>query len=184
MAAPLIATLELDEASFQFFEGRRQRHFPPRLNIVPAHLTLFHHLPGKEIEAVRLDLEQECRWVAPFALTVSGLKFMGRGVAYTLVSAELASLRARLANGWADWLTGQDRQRHQPHVTVQNKVEPAQARLLQAELTRDFRPFQVEARGVSLWHYMGGPWEPAGKFAFTAPAAPHDHGPAEPPQLS
>jgi hypothetical protein len=51
-------------------------------------------------------------------------------------------------------------------VTVQNKVEPEVARALHAELTAAFRPETALAAGFGLWHYRGGPWEPAGEFVF------------------
>ena len=46
--APLILTLAFDEATFARFDGLRRRHFPDALNLIPAHATLFHHLPGEE----------------------------------------------------------------------------------------------------------------------------------------
>jgi len=166
VAAPLIATLALDAAAQARFEALRRRHFPAALNIVPAHLTLFHHLPGEEIESIVDDLEREVRTYEPFALEVTGLRFLGRGVAYSLRARELTALRTRLADAWADWLTPQDRQRFQAHVTVQNKAEPAQARALLEELSHELAPFPVTGEGVLLWHYLGGPWEKAGEFRF------------------
>jgi len=62
-------------------------------------------------------------------------------VAYTLDAPELAALRAGLAAAWEPWLTPQDRQRHAPHVTVQNKVAPAVARALHEMSSRRSEPF-------------------------------------------
>ena len=45
-ADPLILTLAFDEPTFARFDGERRRHFPESLNRIPAHATLFHHLPG------------------------------------------------------------------------------------------------------------------------------------------
>ncbi len=45
---PLIVTVALDEGAFAWFEDLRQTHFPPGRNQVPAHLTLFHALPGEQ----------------------------------------------------------------------------------------------------------------------------------------
>ena len=53
---------------------------------------------------------------------------MGRGVAYRLDSPALPALRRELASEWSKWLTPPDSQRFQPHVTVQNKVDPTEAR--------------------------------------------------------
>jgi hypothetical protein len=87
-------------------------------------------------------------------------------VAYTLESQTLSAFRRALAMRWALWLTLQDRQKHQPHVTVQNKVEPDAARALLAELSRSFAEFSIVAEGVSLWRYHGGPWEHIETFPF------------------
>ncbi len=55
-------------------------------------------------------------------------------------------------------MTAQDRQRFEPHVVVQNKVAPAVARELLAELGAGFETFGVEAVGLDVWEYLGGPW--------------------------
>ena len=44
---PLIVTAALDEAAFAWFDDLRRAHFHPLRNRVPAHLTLFHALPGE-----------------------------------------------------------------------------------------------------------------------------------------
>jgi len=50
--APLILTLTLDEASQAFFDEQRRQYFPPKINYLSAHLTLFHALPGAEYDAI------------------------------------------------------------------------------------------------------------------------------------
>ena len=40
-----VLTLALDDVSQHRFDIERRRHFPPALNRIPAHLTLFHTLP-------------------------------------------------------------------------------------------------------------------------------------------
>ncbi|MBK3396875.1 MULTISPECIES: 2'-5' RNA ligase family protein [Methylobacterium] len=164
--APLILTLELDEAAFAEFDGRRRRHFPPALNKIPAHVTLFHHLPGEEERAVVETLVAEVRAESPMPVEVAGLRFIGRGVAYTLESGRLSALRGRLARTFEPWLTPQDRQGYRPHVTVQNKVAPEEARGLHRELEASFVPRTITGTGLLLWRYLGGPWEARGRFPF------------------
>ncbi len=43
---PLIVTADLDEGAFDGFQDLRQAHAAAHRNLVPAHLTLFHALPG------------------------------------------------------------------------------------------------------------------------------------------
>ncbi len=160
-----ILTLRLDPASQAHFNAMRRAHYPPSLNVIEAHLTLFHTLP--EPHTLAPDLEP-CAERSPFSLRATGLRPLGRGVAYTLASRDLLTLHAGLATAFADHLTPQDRQRFQPHIVVQNKVTPEVARALLARLQHDFQPLDVEAIGLDLWHYRNGPWEPAGFWPFTA----------------
>lgn len=102
-----------------------------------------------------------------FSLTTSGWTSLGRGTALAFSSPELVTLRQRLAREWRDDLTAQDSARISPHVTVQNKVSPQEARELLRELQAGFAPFTAQAEGLSLWRYLGGPWEPLRRFAFT-----------------
>jgi 2'-5' RNA ligase len=162
---PLIVTLLLAEEAQRRFDRLRAAHFPPERNWLAAHVTLFHALPGEQAPAVDADLAAAAAR-PPFPVEVTGVRFLGRGVAYSLASPELAELRAGLATAWAPWLTPQDRQPHAPHVTVQNKVDPAVARALHAELGAGFVPETVPARGLALWRYLGGPWEPVAEHLF------------------
>lgn len=165
--ATLILTLTLDERSFAFFEEQRRRYFPSERNFIPAHLTLFHHLPGDQVETIQERIEKTSSAQQRFRLEVTNLRSLGRGVAYTLQSSELADLRRSLAADWIHWLTPQDRQNHQPHVTVQNNVEPQKARALLTELSSAFAPFQATGIGLDLWWYRGGPWEKVRRFHFS-----------------
>ena len=165
-AAPLILTLQLDERAFAVFDEQRRRYFPPERNFIPAHLTLFHALPGEHLDKIQQDLEGCALNRKPFSLDVTGVRSLGRGVAYALASPDLAELRRHLALRWNDWLKPQDRQNHNPHVTVQNKVDPTQARALLEDLADGFQPFEVTGMGLDLWWYRGGPWEKVRTFSF------------------
>ena len=165
-AAPLILTLGLENAAQARFDALRRQHFPPERSLVPAHVTLFHDLPGAEGDAIAEELTLRCAETAPLTVRVAGLRFLGRGVAYALESRELGQLRATLARAWAPWLTAQDRQGYRPHLTIQNKASPEAARALLAALEGEFSAFDVTATGLLLWHYQGGPWDEAGRFAF------------------
>jgi len=168
--APLILTLALDERSSAFFDAQRQRFFPPERNFIPAHLTLFHKLPGERQDVIIHDLTTAAETQPRFLLEVDGVRSLGRGVAYTLTSQPLKNFRYPLARQWALWLTLQDRQKHQPHITIQNKVDPEAARSLLTTIQAQFVPFTVTAEGASLWRYLGGPWEHIRTVPFAPPA--------------
>ncbi|MDP9390002.1 MAG: 2'-5' RNA ligase family protein [Actinomycetota bacterium] len=165
MPDPLVVTMLLGHDAQRVFDRLRAEHFPPGRNHLAAHVTLFHALPGGRLAAVSADLRAAAERPA-FDVAVTGLRLLGRGVAYTLRSPGLADLREELASPWQPWLTRQDQQRHFPHVTVQNKVEPATARLLHQRLTAAFVPWAAPARGLGLWRYLGGPWEPVAEYLF------------------
>ena len=172
--APLILTLGLHPEDQARFDALREAHFPSALNYIQAHLTLFHHLPGEQAADVAASMGLAAAGQAPFEAAVRGVRSLGRGVAFTIESAVLTRLRGALARHWHDGLTAQDRQGWRPHITVQNKVTPAEAASLLAAMEAAFTPFSIRAEGLALWRYLGGPWELAGRYAFSqeAPGRP------------
>lgn len=146
----------------------RRRYFPPERNQIPAHLTLFHALPGAELPLIRRELRAVCDAQRAFGLEATGLRPLGRGFAIAFASPDLVQLRQRLAREWRDWLTPQDGAKIAPHVTLQNKVAPDEARRAMREFEAGFVPFTARAEGLLLWRYLGGPWESLGRFPFGA----------------
>ena len=158
-------TAQLDAQSAQTLEALRQRYFPAELNRVPAHLTLFHHLPGEDLRTISERVAALCGGHRALPFSIGGTRFLGRGVAFEVTCPPLVALREALAADWRDRLTAQDRQGYKPHVTIQNKVTPTEARTTQERLL-DVLPIDGELRGLQLWHYRGGPWDEAGRFRF------------------
>jgi hypothetical protein len=183
---PLIVTLAMDEVAFLVLDGLRRRHFPPLRNLVPAHVTLFHRLPGAAEAAIRADLAAACRDRPPFCLTSGRPRLLGRGVALPLASPELPELRGRLADRFLPMLAAQDRQPYRPHVTIQNKVAPDVARALAEELEACPRQLRIIATGLLLWRYLDGPWQPvvACPFAGMTGAVRFPAGPQHPTSAS
>ena len=169
--APLILTARMEPAAQERFTALRTTHFPPSRNYLSAHITLFHALPGDELETVQAILAQEAAEQAPLEARVEGIRFLGRGVAYALSCPSLQQSHARLAAAFSPWLSGQDRQGFRPHITVQNKVETQTARALEAELRAAPLPPPFTIEGLELWRYRGGPWEAVSQFPFARPAA-------------
>src|SRR3712207_924767 len=78
---PLILTLGLDSETQSWLDALRRTHFPPARNLVPAHVTLFHALPGEEEAAIRAALAAECATLPPSRVRVGPPRSLGRGVA-------------------------------------------------------------------------------------------------------
>jgi hypothetical protein len=167
-AQPLILTVKFEESAFKLFDRLRKQHFPPERNFIPAHITLFHHLPGERESSVRQTLQQICAETEIFLLEFTKPLFLGKGTAIEIYSPRLASLRQKLAAAFFDYLTAQDKQKPRPHITVQNKVAPEPARELYNQFVNDWQPFAANAEGLLLWEYQNGPWSFLDEFAFAA----------------
>ena len=166
-AAPVIVSALFGAADQAWFDRQRRAHFPPERNHLPAHLTLFHHLPPGLAAEVSQRLRDETRGAPAPVARVAGLMSLGRGVAYRIESDDLSAIRARLAEAFAGMLLPQDAAAGwRAHVTVQNKVEPAEARALLATLQAGFQPRPVAIAGLAAYWYRGGPWEPLSRHMF------------------
>ncbi len=133
---------------------------------------MFHALPGSEIASIRAALAEAALRTVAFTIVGSGLRFLGRGVAFSLASPQAVRLRTELATTFGAWLTPQDRAKWQPHVTVQNKVAPETARHTASELAGHTPPAPIDATGVALWRYVGGPWQSLEHWHFAGRSAP------------
>lgn len=165
-SAPLILTAELPPVLHRWATGLRRAHFPPERNHLEAHVTLFHALPAQiEGELCRL-LARLVGEFAPPAARLEGIMSLGRGTALRLASPAMLDLRAHIAERFRGMLTAQDSHPPRLHVTIQNKVSPAEAKALQAQLEGTIQPRDFAFCGVALFRYRGGPWEPVRRFAF------------------
>ena len=97
---------------------------------------------------------------------MAGLISLGQGTAFRIESPGLADIRDRLADAFAPMLMPQDKAGWRPHVTIQNKVVPAEAKALLHRLQADFTPRPVAIAGLASWWYRGGPWAPLSRHMF------------------
>jgi hypothetical protein len=100
---PLIVTLKLDDPAFRRLDELRRRYSHRTATLFRP--TSPSQLPGEQESLITADLRQACSARAPFDLEVSGLRFLGRGVAIDAHAAELRELRSTLATAWNGWLT-------------------------------------------------------------------------------
>ncbi|HEX8308546.1 MAG TPA: 2'-5' RNA ligase family protein [Allosphingosinicella sp.] len=143
----------------------RRSHYPSERNRVPAHLTLFHHLPPSVRGELGRRMAEYAAAPAPNAM-IAGIMDLGGGTALRVESEGLEDIRYDLALALQGLLTPQDRAPWRPHVTIQNKVEPREARALQARLRAGFEPRPLAIKGLALWRYLDGPWEPVKSWTF------------------
>lgn len=171
MRAPIILTLQVDEASDALFQDLRRRHFPPAQNRVGAHLTLFHSLPGSEENAVLREVGIAASKRAPFKILIAGPQRLGRGVALRIESDALVALRAALADVFKGMLSPQDKEKFRPHVTIQNKVAQHRAAALHDHLEATMPAFEATAEAIQIWRFVDGAWSPLAAVPFQAHAA-------------
>ena len=132
---------------------------------MPAHLTLFRQLPPSLARELGQRLASYAA-VAPPRAEVAGILDLGEGTALAVRSEELDDIRADLVEALHGLLTPQDLAPWRPHITIQNKVEPDEARKLQQRLRATFERRPLAIKALALWRYLDGPWEAVREYRF------------------
>ncbi|TDK39705.1 2'-5' RNA ligase family protein [Rhizobium deserti] len=156
---PLILTARIADPDLEPFDELRKQHFPPDRNFLRAHLTMFHRLPGEKVGQILNELKRTAVDHSAIVADVAGIRHLGAGVAFVIVASELLHVHTELRSAFMPWLGGQDMQKWQPHITVQNKVSRLLADTLHQELSNAFEPRRIVIEGMDLWKYLGGPWQ-------------------------
>ena len=159
MSGALIVTAMLGRGDATRLTQERTAYFPPERNYLDAHLTMFHAIPPScEAEAVSLltRIANDCK---PPRARLSELISLGKGVAHKVESDELRRIRDLIADHFHGMLSAQDSGLWRPHITIQNKVKPFEAKALLDEKRVSFEPRPLELAGLELHRYLGGPWE-------------------------
>jgi 2'-5' RNA ligase superfamily len=166
LTAPIIITAVMGKTDQAWANGLRRVHFPPERNFLDAHITLFHHLPPSHLAEIKSRLAALAGECPPPVAHLTEVMMLGRGVAYRVESPELLAIRDELADEFRGLLIPQDQARPRLHITVQNKVEPAAAKMLHAELSASFKPRPLAISGLAAQYYKGGPWEHIATWSF------------------
>jgi len=164
--APFILTALLPKDLHSWATNLRDCHFPSERNFLEAHVTLFHALPPQYQGEIDGACKQLAREFAPIEAELIGVMPLGKGTALKLESEAMIALRDSLADKFHGLLTGQDQHRPRLHITIQNKVTIEEAKALQAELQDFIEPRRFTFRGLGLFRYRGGPWEPCSEYVF------------------
>lgn len=165
-----VLTLNTTPSLHRPMTALRERYFPAHLNRTPAHLTMFHALPGSHMSSIVAAIEEECQGLAPFRLATGPLFRMRRGVGINVGQGSRPArlLHQELQRRWAGVLSEQDRQAWRPHWTIQNKVnDSAVVEGTMREVEQGFQGAEGVAEGCVLWRYeRGGEWKFERMFEF------------------
>lgn len=166
---PLILTFKLDAVSQGRLDGWREKHFPKERNLLKAHLTVYHQLPGQSIEPIKTLLAElagsQSRIPLDFESLITKQGFVGIRVG----SDALQACRSLLDLKFQALLRAQDKKIYRPHITITNLGSPTAAAQALVAMEQVFVPWSGECIGFELFHYRGGPWELAEAFHFDAP---------------
>lgn len=170
-----VLTLLTDQAHHTRMTEMRTKYFPPRLNKLDAHLTLFHALPASRLESSILPtLAKTAADTAPFEVHATRPFRLKKGIAIavpkTRGGAEAQEVHRRLQEVWAreGWLSDQDAQQGmQSHYTLMNKEDSEEVVAEAFEEVRGSWKADVGvAEGLGLWRYDRGWWRWERKFSF------------------
>jgi hypothetical protein len=159
-----VVTLRMDEVSFARLDVLRTRYFPPDINSLSAHLTLFYALTDEQVSRLPaagtglVDGSIPLQFVRPILI--------GHGVAIEVAGGELSDLHVRLTEVLGHGLTRQDRQPFRPHVTIQNKVTREAAKVTFSGVAHGFSPWAGHGIGLDVWRYLGGQLAPQLQLSF------------------
>lgn len=171
-----VLTLQTDKAHHRRMTELRNQYFPPKLNKLAAHLTLFHALPGSKLNSYIIPtIEDVTSKTSPFrvhAIKPFRLKY---GIAISVAkengAKQAQNVHHALQQSWLDenFLSDQDRGGMRAHYTILNKVDN------QGEIDKAFNQVQSQfkgdfgvAEGLGLYRYDRGKWKFVRKFEFQA----------------
>ena len=164
-AAPLIVTAVLGAADFLWADNLRKRYYPAERNALPAHLSLFRHLPPSLEDELKRELGKAARGARPKA-RVDGVMSLANGLAISVRSPDLMEIWEELATRFAGLLMPLDQSPPRFHITVQNKVAPHIARETRGHLEALVISRPLVIQGLACWRYLGGPWATVSSYGF------------------
>lgn len=171
-----VLTLTTNREFHQRINDLRKQYFPPQLNKIGAHITLFHALPGSQLPTIIADLLDLASTQSSFSIKIIEPLKMSHGVALNAKNQEAHRLWNSLMQKWgpagADFLSKQD-QSFRAHYTIQNKAEKDVAQKAWEEVKDRFKSDEGEAIGFTLYRYMkGGYWRYQRTIDFTKSVPP------------
>ena len=158
-----ILSVLMDQKTQQRLNEWRKQYFPESINYLQAHITLFHKLDLHKFASMdQLPAQPKNK----LELSFDKVYFLGKGFAIETLCPPLLEFHLKFQKVYFSELSKQDQQTKKLHVTLQNKVPPDKAKIDFEEFKAQFQGFKGEAIGLSLHHYLGGPWQKVKDFKF------------------
>jgi 2'-5' RNA ligase len=170
--AVYVLTLLTDAKHHRTLTETRKKYFPPRLNRLDAHITLFHALPGSLLEeSIKPTLREISSKTTQFHLLAATPFRLNKGIAIGLPKSsggdDARQVHQQLKAAWSDFLSRQDAGGFAAHYTIMNKVDD------EKEVQKAFEQVQQEWKGchgtvlgLSLFKYDRGNWVHNEDFKF------------------
>jgi hypothetical protein len=157
-STPIIVSAQFGPGDDGWLQQLRRSRYPTDRNRVPAHLTLFYHLPPSAEGELDRRLAAATAAPPPPAM-LTGVLDLGPLTAFRVESEALVAIREELAEAFHGMLAAQDQVVWRPHITIQNKVEPRVAEALRRELAATFEPRPLAIRALASWRYTDAGWD-------------------------
>lgn len=167
-----VLTLLTDRAHHDRMTALRKRYFPPRINKLAAHLTLFHALPGSKLESSIVPTIQElAARTSPFTVRADSPFRMKKGFAVSVSEGgkQGGNIHKSLQRPWKaeGFLSDQDAGGARLHYTLMNKVDDElEVSSAYQELVESWQGDEGMVEGLALWRYERGYWKWVRKFDF------------------
>ncbi|MCJ1444736.1 MAG: hypothetical protein MMC23_005238 [Stictis urceolatum] len=162
-----ILALHTDSEHHKTMTALRNKHFPPRINKLEAHIALFRALPGSELSRIKQDISDIASLKQSFSISASQPFRMGKGVGIRISHTEPAkTIFEELKQRWEPFLSQQDRS-FKAHYTIQNKVDDESVvDDTIKDVKEHFRGSNGTVQGLSLYKYDRGYWRKEQNFPF------------------
>lgn len=169
-----VLTLLTDTKHHQTITKMREKYFPPRLNRLEAHLTLFHALPGSKLEdSIKPVLSEVSENTAPFPILAAKPFRLNKGIAIGVPKMkggdDARQVHTQLKHAWKEFLSRQDGGGFAAHYTIMNKVDDESVvQKALSEVEAQWRGCRGTAEGLSLFLYERGNWVHVEDYRFSA----------------
>lgn len=152
----------------------RKKYFPPRINKLDAHLTLFHALPGSKLQSDILPvLISVASNTTSFRVHAAQPFRMKKGIAISVPKHEggqqAQQIHKALQRPWleAGFLSEQDQGGCRVHYTIMNKVDDeGEVAKAMKEVEESWPGNWGTVDGLGLWRYAKGFWRWEKAFTF------------------